>query len=85
MTETVTEALEAVCKRARESAIREQVDNPGKWSCDIDKAIVTDILAHLSRASQSVDTECPSCGGLNIACPNGCGRDPETGELRSVP
>lgn len=24
---------------------------------------------------------CPSCGGLNLSCPEGCGRDPNTGEL----
>lgn len=25
--------------------------------------------------------DCPSCHGLNTSCPDGCGRDPETGEL----
>ena len=29
-------------------------------------------------------TECPSCHGLNTSCPNGCGRDPETGELNGT-
>lgn len=24
---------------------------------------------------------CASCGGLNTSCPDGCGRDPDTGEL----
>lgn len=24
---------------------------------------------------------CPSCHGLNTSCPDGCGRDPKTGEL----
>ena len=27
------------------------------------------------------ETDCPSCHGLNISCPEGCERDPETGEL----
>jgi len=27
---------------------------------------------------------CPSCDGLNISCPNGCGRDPKTGELNGT-
>lgn len=29
-------------------------------------------------------TECPSCGGLNLSCPEGCGRDPQTGELNGT-
>jgi hypothetical protein len=28
--------------------------------------------------------ECPSCHGLNTSCPDGCGRDPETGELNGT-
>lgn len=28
--------------------------------------------------------DCPSCHGLNISCPDGCGRDPETGELNGT-
>lgn len=27
---------------------------------------------------------CPSCGGLNTSCPDGCGRDPKTGELNGT-
>jgi len=27
---------------------------------------------------------CPSCGGLNTSCPDGCGRDPVTGELNGT-
>jgi len=27
---------------------------------------------------------CPSCHGLNISCPDGCGRDPKTGELNGT-
>lgn len=27
---------------------------------------------------------CPSCGGLNTNCPDGCGRDPVTGELNGT-
>lgn len=26
-------------------------------------------------------SDCPSCNGLNTSCPDGCGRDPLTGEL----
>ena len=26
-------------------------------------------------------TDCPSCQGMNTSCPDGCGRDPLTGEL----
>lgn len=29
-------------------------------------------------------TDCPSCGGQNISCPDGCGRDPEAGELNGT-
>lgn len=29
-------------------------------------------------------TDCPSCGGQNISCPDGCGRDPESGELNGT-
>lgn len=29
-------------------------------------------------------TECPSCHGLNTSCPDGCGRDPTTGELNGT-
>lgn len=28
--------------------------------------------------------ECPSCHGLNLSCPDGCGRDTETGELNGT-
>ena len=28
--------------------------------------------------------DCPSCGGLNTGCPDGCGRDPLTGELNGT-
>ena len=28
--------------------------------------------------------ECPSCHGLNLSCPDGCGRDPATGELNGT-
>ncbi len=27
---------------------------------------------------------CPSCNGLNTSCPDGCGRDPTTGELNGT-
>lgn len=27
---------------------------------------------------------CPSCHGLNLSCPDGCGRDPLTGELNGT-
>lgn len=27
---------------------------------------------------------CASCGGLNTSCPDGCGRDPLTGELNGT-
>jgi hypothetical protein len=36
--------------------------------------------AVLAKTSLSA-ADCPSCGGLNISHPVGCGRDPETGEL----
>ena len=29
-------------------------------------------------------TDCPSCGGQNTSCPDGCGREPETGELNGT-
>lgn len=37
-------------------------------------------LLAIDRAAGVVE-ECPSCGGLNTSCPEGCGRDPVTGEL----
>lgn len=27
---------------------------------------------------------CDSCGGLNLSCPEGCERDPKTGELIAI-
>lgn len=38
-------------------------------------------LADMGPLTPTTDTECPSCHGLNISCPEGCGRDPKTGEL----
>lgn len=29
-------------------------------------------------------SDCPSCNGLNTSCPDGCGRDPLTGELNGT-
>lgn len=29
-------------------------------------------------------TDCPSCGGLNTSCPDGCGRNPLTGDLNGT-
>lgn len=31
-----------------------------------------------------IKSECPSCHGLNTSCPDGCGRDPVTGELNGT-
>lgn len=33
------------------------------------------------NSQQQTRPACPSCNGLNTACPEGCGRDPKTGEL----
>lgn len=39
-------------------------------------------LEDLERLKAAGDVgECDSCGGLNISCPDGCERDPKTGEL----
>lgn len=32
-----------------------------------------------------VRADCESCGGLNTSCPDGCARDPATGELIGTP
>jgi hypothetical protein len=40
------------------------------------------ILAALSPPAS--ETDCPSCGGLNTSCPDGCGRDSTTGELNGT-
>lgn len=39
----------------------------------------SDICGFMAE-EEKVD-DCPSCHGLNISCPEGCGRDPVTGEL----
>lgn len=43
------------------------------------------LAAALYKPTVSTDvqpvSECPSCSGLNTSCPDGCGRDPVTGEL----
>jgi len=31
-----------------------------------------------------IQTDCPSCHGLNTSCPDGCRRDPVTGELNGT-
>ena len=36
------------------------------------------------RAEWEAERECPSCHGLNISCPDGCERDPVTGELNGT-
>lgn len=41
------------------------------------------ILAALRTATPE-PSDCPSCGGLNTSCPEGCGRDPVTGELNGT-
>lgn len=38
----------------------------------------------LHSIAARLEAPCPSCGGLNISCPDGCGRDPETGELNGT-
>jgi hypothetical protein len=34
--------------------------------------------------TRSAPPTCPSCGGLNVGCPEGCGRDAETGVLNGT-
>lgn len=36
---------------------------------------------YLKEYRETIPDRCPSCGGLNLSCPDGCQRDPETGEL----
>lgn len=36
------------------------------------------------NAQQQTRPACPSCNGLNTSCPDGCGRDPKTGELNGT-
>ena len=43
------------------------------------------IAAWNTRTGQLVEVQpCPSCHGMNTSCPDGCGRDPETGELNGT-
>lgn len=46
------------------------------WDFDVNEA-----ARKLLTASHPKPEPCPSCGGLNTSCPEGCGRDPATGEL----
>jgi hypothetical protein len=53
----------------------------------IDKTADKHVLftrAALNNESKPVEINCPSCGGLNLSCPDGCGRDPRTGELNGT-
>lgn len=38
-------------------------------------------LQALAKYIANQQPDCPSCHGLNSSCPDGCGRDSETGEL----
>lgn len=51
--------------------------NIGVCPAVAEEAAAAVISAHLPG-------ECPSCHGLNTSCPDGCGRDPETGELNGT-
>jgi hypothetical protein len=45
------------------------------------RIFVESIRHHITRTAPASSQQCPGCGGLNTSCPEGCGRDPATGEL----
>lgn len=49
------------------------------------QADLAERLTALSTRTPTTDGKCPSCGGLNTSCPEGCGRDLRTGELNGTP
>lgn len=73
--------LIAEAERAKllEDALRRIADGP--WPDDVqsaeDQARWDETIA---RTALEQADGCPSCGGLNLSCPEGCGRD-ENGEL----
>lgn len=46
-----------------------------------DAAFIVAAVNYVRTLLAEPATDCPSCGGLNTSCPDGCGRDPKTGEL----
>jgi hypothetical protein len=76
-TSTVEQALELIADW------KDRLPDGENWSNMIVNKEVTDkTLAFLAALAKPVASpECPSCHGLNTSCPDGCGRDPETGEL----
>jgi hypothetical protein len=44
---------------------------------------MTDTPDKLVEHTPNTEAECPSCGGLNLSCPGGCGRD-ANGELNGT-
>lgn len=58
-------------------------DEYSRWSgsARIDCQFTREGIAAAIRSRPSPAPECLSCHGLNTSCPDGCGRDPATGEL----
>lgn len=54
----------------------------------VDAAVVAELayeaIATGIRALKAQPVDCVSCGGLNVSCPDGCGRDAITGELNGT-
>lgn len=42
------------------------------------------LIDHLNKNRHQRHEDCPSCGGLNTSHPEGCGRDPQTGDLNGT-
>lgn len=70
--------------------LRDVVSIPAVWrALDARHTVRCDIDCPLCRARATLTpspapreaSECSSCNGLNLSCPEGCERDPKTGEL----
>jgi hypothetical protein len=75
---TGTQWIEAWWQEARQGRPAEFVE----W-CGNPRTQTTGSLFPLAWA-EVPSPDCDSCGGLNVSCPDGCGRDPKTGELNGT-
>ena len=50
----------------------------GECGARVDPDFVREVVEAVEVADED---DCDSCGGLNTSCPEGCERDPKTGEL----
>ena len=66
------------------AVVRETYNQMHETAVEMGFPSILEALEELARrieAEAVLVVECPSCHGLNLSCPHGCGRDPATGEL----